>query len=80
MSPSSPRKARKSEQSRSTTNGTSPLRGEQPLELSLGTVKRLLVLGYERYEEAFKTERKYEAMYWDGYIRALHHVLEANGQ
>lgn len=42
-------------------------------------IKDLLFLGYERYETTFKNGDIKQSMYWDGYIRALHHVQELQG-
>ena len=43
-------------------------------------IKSLLIWAYESYDKSFKRRDTKEAMYWDGYIRALHHVLEMEGQ
>lgn len=43
-------------------------------------VKSLLIWAYESYSTAFSKGDTAESMYWDGYIRALHHVLEMEGQ
>ncbi len=50
------------------------------LEILTGDIKSLLIWGYESYNDSFKQGNNKEAMYWDGYIRALHHVLEGIGQ
>lgn len=50
------------------------------LQLMTESIKRLLIWGYESYEASFQAGAMMEARYWDGYIRALHHVLEAEGQ
>ena len=45
-----------------------------------GDIRRLLIWAYESYSDAFEKGNTAESMYWDGYIRALHHVLEGIGQ
>jgi hypothetical protein len=45
-----------------------------------GDIKSLLIWAYESYNDSFKRSDVKESMYWDGYIRALHHVLEGIGQ
>ena len=50
------------------------------LEILTGDIKSLLIWGYESYQDSFKKGDVKESMYWDGYIRALHHVLEGIGQ
>jgi len=52
---------------------------ESRLDVSVEAVKGLLIDAYNRYEKNFQ-DSKAEQFYWDGYIRALHHVLEMNGQ
>lgn len=44
--------------------------------MTLQSVKRLLIWAYENYDASFKAASVIEQRYWDGYIRALHHVLE----
>ena len=50
------------------------------LEVTVGTVKRLIILGMERYNESVLSGYKYGEAYHDGYIRALRHVLEAENE
>ena len=50
------------------------------LQILTGDIRRLLIWGYESYRESFDRDDIRESMYWDGYIRALHHVLEGIGQ
>ena len=50
------------------------------LEILTGDIKSLLIWGYESYNASFKKDDIKESMYWDGYIRALHHVLDGIGQ
>ena len=50
------------------------------LEILTGDIKSLLIWGYESYSDSFKKGEVRESMYWDGYIRALHHVLDGIGQ
>lgn len=50
------------------------------LEILTKDIRSLLIWGYESYKDSFKKGDVKESMYWDGYIRALHHVLEGIGQ
>lgn len=61
------------------TSETSSL-SEQPLDVSMESCKRLLLMGYEHYDEAMKGDHKIVASYWDGYIRAIQHIIEMDGQ
>jgi hypothetical protein len=53
---------------------------ERQLDITLGTVKRFLLMGYEHYNEAMRDGHHTVAGYWDGYIRCCQHILEAEGQ
>lgn len=53
---------------------------DRQLDLSIGVVKKLLLDAYDRYNEGMRDNAHYVASYWDGYIRALQHVIEADGQ
>jgi len=62
----------------STTPATSDsLNEERQLDVTVGVIKRLIMLGYDRYEESVKSGYKYGEAYHDGYSRALKHVLDA---
>lgn len=61
-------------------NETSNLNEERQLDVTVGTVKRLIMLGYDRYEESVRSGYKYGEAYSAGYIRALKHVLEAENE
>ena len=56
------------------------MRNEQPLDVEIRTVKAFLIDGYNQYEQAFKDSDLKMQMYWDGYIRACHQLMEAHGQ
>ena len=67
------------------TSGQKMTRMEQlfrktELQVMTDNVKSLLIWGYESYDASFRDGNVKESMYWDGYIRALHHVLEEVGQ
>ena len=62
------------------TKGTSLWKKERQLDVTVEAVKRLLIWGSENYDAAFKEQSVREQMYWDGYIRALHHVMEAEDE
>lgn len=53
---------------------------QSEMSLMTGDIRRLLIWAYESYSDAFEKGNTAESMYWDGYIRALHHVLEGIGQ
>lgn len=53
---------------------------QSEMSLMTGDIRRLLIWAYESYSTAFSKGDVKESMYWDGYIRALHHVLEGIGQ
>lgn len=55
-------------------------RPERQLDVTVDCVKRLILFGDERYTDAFRRGDVRDQMYWDGYIRALHHVLEAEDE
>lgn len=65
----------------STTSETSesktPDPNDRPLDLSLMVIKRLLENAYGYYNDAMMSDAKHVASYWDGYIRACQHILEA---
>lgn len=50
------------------------------LEILTKDIRSLLIWGYESYKESFKNGDVKVSMYWDGYIRALHHILDGIGQ
>lgn len=52
---------------------------ERNLDVSVGAIKSLLIDAYTNYEKAFRAGDP-DQRYWDGYIRALHHVIEMEGQ
>jgi len=54
---------------------------ERLLDLTHGVVRRLLVWATENQYEAIQTKKPEATLtYWDGYIRALNHLLEAEQQ
>ncbi len=58
------------------TSATSKHNEERQLDVTVGTIKRLLIMAYDGYNAAEKDGARNAASYWDGYIRALQHVLE----
>lgn len=52
---------------------------EHRLDVSVEAVKRLLIDAYTKYDQAFRAGDP-DQRYWDGYLRALHHVLEMEGE
>ena len=62
------------------TSETSGFNEERQLDVTAGTVKRMLIAAYEQYNEAAKGNASYVTSYWDGYIRALQHVFEQENE
>ena len=62
------------------TTETSNLSEDRQVDVTLGAIKRLILDGMERYNEAIKSGYKYGEAYNDGYIRALRHVLEMENE
>jgi hypothetical protein len=60
-----------------TFDSTTPDPNDRQLDLSLGVIKRLLEFAYAHYNDAYKHDAKHLVTYWDGYIRACQHILEA---
>ncbi len=46
------------------------------VQMLTADIKNLLIWAYESYKASFQSGDTRESLYWDGYIRALHHVLE----
>ena len=61
----------------SMTLATSDCSDDQGLDLTVGALKRLKIFAYKHYNQAMKDGAHSTASYWDGYIRALTHVYEA---
>ena len=49
------------------------------LSVQIGTIKCMLIDCYATYTQAWNDGNKFKAARLDGYIRALHAVLEAHG-
>jgi hypothetical protein len=56
---------------------TSEFSEDRRIDVTLGVIKRLKMFGMKRYNEAAKDGYHQATSYWDGYMRALSHVLEA---
>ena len=63
-----------------TSETFSPNDDERQLDVTVGVVKRLLLMAYEHYNEAVCGGHHAAAGYWDGCIRACRHICEAAGQ
>ena len=59
------------------TPAMSNQKDETKIDASVGDCKRLLVAAYNRYNNAVTSGESTIATYWDGYIRGIQHVLEA---
>jgi hypothetical protein len=78
---SSGAKAPMSKPSESMTSAISEeLTDDQQLDVTVGTVKRLLIMAYKQYNDAVKDGHSAAASWWDGYIRGCQHILEAEDQ
>ena len=64
----------------STTPATSEFNEERQLDVSIGTLKRLKMYAYKHYNQAIRDGAMTVAAYWDGYIRACTHVIEAENE
>jgi hypothetical protein len=56
---------------------TSRFNEERQVDVTIGMIKRLKMYGLEQYNQAMKDDAKAAISYWDGYMRALTHVIEA---
>jgi hypothetical protein len=61
------------------TFATSSL-NESPIDVSASVINRLKSFALEHYNQAMKDGAMAVASYWDGYIRACQHILEAEHQ
>ena len=59
------------------TTATSDFHEDRQLDVTVGTIKRLLIMALNNYNDATKDGSFNAASYWSGYERALKHVLEA---
>jgi hypothetical protein len=75
------RKAQTIELPAFTTSATSKsaMQSDQ-LDVTKSAVRGLLIDAERKYTNAFKDDDKPLQMWYDGYIRAIHHVLEMEGQ
>jgi hypothetical protein len=64
----------------STTPETSDFSEDRQLDVTIGTVKRLKIFALRQYNQAVKEGAHSVTSYWDGYIRALGHLIEAEGE
>jgi hypothetical protein len=53
---------------------------DRQLDVSIGTLKRLKIFAYNQYGQAVKDGAMSAASYWDGYIRACTHIIEAENE
>lgn len=64
----------------STTPETSDFSDDRQLDVTIGVIKRLKIFAYRQYNQAVKDGAIVVGSYWDGYIRALSHVIEAENE
>lgn len=53
---------------------------DRQIDVSIGVIKRLKMFGLKHYNECMVSGAIAAASYWDGYMRALSHVLEAENE
>ena len=53
---------------------------DRQLDVTVAVLKRLKIYGYKHYNQAIRDGAMTVAAYWDGYIRACSHVLEAENE
>jgi hypothetical protein len=64
----------------STTPETSGFSEDRQLDVTVGTLKRLKIFALRQYNQAVKDGAHSVSSYWDGYIRACSHIIEAEGE
>ena len=62
------------------TTATSDFSDERQLDVTVAVLKRLKIYGYKHYNQAIRDGAMTVAAYWDGYIRACTHVIEAENE
>ena len=62
------------------TTATSDFSDERQLDVTVAALKRLKIYGYKHYNQAIRDGAMTAASYWDGYIRACTHVIEAENE
>ena len=50
------------------------------LDVTKSAVRGLLIEAEQQYNRAFDMDDRTLSLYWDGYMRAIYHVLEMEGQ
>ena len=53
---------------------------DRQLDVTVAVLKRLKIYGYKHYNQAIRDGAMTVAAYWDGYIRACTHVIEAENE
>lgn len=61
----------------STTPETSDFSEDRQLDVTIGTIKELKIFALRQYNQAMKDGAHSVSSYWDGYLRCISHVLEA---
>ena len=61
----------------STTPETSDFSDDRQLDVTIGTIKQLKIFAYRQYNQAIKDGAHVVSSYWDGYLRACNHIIEA---
>lgn len=56
---------------------TSRFSEERQVDVTIGVIKKLKMFGLDHYNQAVKDGYHQGASYWNGYMRALAHVIEA---
>jgi hypothetical protein len=64
----------------STTPETLDFSEDRQLDVTVGTLKRLKIFAFRQYNQAVKDGAHSVSSYWDGYIRACSHIIEAENE
>jgi len=59
------------------TRETSNPSDNDQIDTTVGAAKRLLIMAHTQYNEAMKEGAMHRSSWWDGYIRGIQHILEA---
>ena len=59
------------------TSEISDFSEDRQLDVTIGTIKQLKIFAFRQYNQAVKDGAHSVICYWDGYLRCLSHVIEA---
>ena len=64
----------------STISETSLWAEDRQIDVTVGVIKNLKIAAMKHYNDCVTSGAMAAASYWDGYLRALSHVLEAENE